>query len=552
MPDTLLKEPTPATQATPRHRRPADIVGDIAPEHRRVLTDRALLFIADLERRFGAQRRILLDDRKLAQMRYDDGELPEFPLETEHVRKSVWEVAPIPKALQDRRVEITGPVDRKMMINALNSGAKTFMADFEDASSPTFSNMLDGQANMQDYANGELAFDDEARGKSYRLNDKTATMIVRPRGWHLEEAHISVDGRAISASLFDFGLHFFHNAKALTEQENGPFYYLPKIESYQEARLWNDVFNFAQAAIGIPNGTIKATVLIETLPAAFQMDEILYVLRNHMAGLNCGRWDYIFSYIKTLRNHKQFVLPDRAQVGMDRAFLKAYSLKLIETCHRRRAHAMGGMAAQIPVKGDEAANTAAFDKVRADKKREVEQGHDGTWVAHPDLVPVAMEVFDAAMPHANQVISQRQMPKVTAESLLTPHTGDVTEAGIRTNISVGIEYTAAWLRGKGAVPIHNLMEDAATAEISRSQLWQWLHHGIEYKDQDGNAQIFQQSAFDRLLDEEIGKIKAAIGEADFIEGRYPEATKVFVETATGETLPDFLTLPAYDVLRTLS
>lgn len=549
MSGTLIQDAVSAAKPIPRHRRPAEVVATVPVEYERVLTQRALLFIADLERRFGPQRKILLENRKLAQMRFDDGEMPSFPLETEHIRNSFWEVAPVPGALQDRRVEITGPVDRKMMINALNSGAKMFMADFEDASSPTFTNMVDGQANMMDYADGDLAFDDEARGKSYRLNDKTATMLVRPRGWHLEEAHVTVDGHAISASLFDFGLHIFHNGKKLMEQEKGPFYYLPKLENYQEARLWNDVFNFAQAALGIPHGTIKATVLIETLPAAFQMDEILYVMRNHIVGLNCGRWDYIFSYIKTLRNHPEYVLPDRAQVGMDRAFLKAYSLKLIQTCHRRRAHAMGGMAAQIPVKGDEAANKAAFDKVRADKKREAQQGHDGTWVAHPDLVPVAMEVFDAEMPEANQVLSQRQFPPITEESLLTPHTGDVTEAGIRTNISVGIEYTAAWLRGKGAVPIHNLMEDAATAEISRSQLWQWLTHGTEYKKEDGSTDVFTAAAFDALLHDELGKIKTAIGDNAYVDGRYPEATDVFVQTATGETLADFLTLPAYDVLR---
>ncbi|NQY98491.1 MAG: malate synthase A [Henriciella sp.] len=552
MSGTLIQDAVSAAKPTPRHRRPAEVVGKIPAEYERVLTHRALLFIADLERRFGGQRKILLENRKLAQMRFDDGEMPSFPPETEHIRKSVWEVAPVPKALQDRRVEITGPVDRKMMINALNSGAKMFMADFEDASSPTFSNMVEGQANMIDYADGQLAFDDEARGKSYRLNDETATMLVRPRGWHLQEAHVTVDGNPMSASLFDFGLHIFHNGKKLMEQEKGPFYYLPKMENYQEARLWNDVFNFAQAALGIPNGTIKATILIETLPAAFQMDEILYVMRNHIVGLNCGRWDYIFSYIKTLRNHPEYVLPDRAQVGMDRAFLKAYSLKLIQTCHRRRAHAMGGMAAQIPVKGDEEANAAAFDKVRADKKREAQQGHDGTWVAHPDLVPVAMEVFDAEMPKANQVLSQRQFPNITEESLLTPHTGDVTEAGIRTNISVGIEYTAAWLRGKGAVPIHNLMEDAATAEISRSQLWQWLTHGTEYKTADGGTEAFTAAAFDALLNDELGKIKANLGDNAYADGRYPEATEVFVSTATGDTLADFLTLPAYDVLNELA
>ncbi|MEE2929878.1 MAG: malate synthase A [Pseudomonadota bacterium] len=548
MSDTLIRDAVSASRQTPRHRRPAEVVGAVPAEYERVLTHRALLFIADLERRFGGQRKILLENRKLAQLRFDDGELPSFPPETEHIRNSVWEVAPVPKALQDRRVEITGPVDRKMMINALNSGAKMFMADFEDASSPTFENMVEGQANMIDYADGTLAFDDEARGKSYRLNDETATMIVRPRGWHLEEAHVLVDGNPMSASLFDFGLHIYHNGKALMEQGKGPFYYLPKMENYQEARLWNDVFNFTQAALGIPNVTIKATVLIETLPAAFQMDEILYVMRNHIVGLNCGRWDYIFSYIKTLRNHPEYVLPDRAQVGMDRAFLKSYSLKLIQTCHRRRAHAMGGMAAQIPVKGDEAANAAAFDKVRADKKREAQQGHDGTWVAHPDLVPVAMEVFDAEMPKANQVLTQRQFPTITEASLLTPHTGDVTEAGIRTNISVGIEYTAAWLRGRGAVPIHNLMEDAATAEISRSQLWQWLTHGTSFIKEDGSTEVFTADAFDRLLNEELGKIKSALGENAYVDGRYPDATKVFVQTATGELLADFLTLPAYDVL----
>ncbi|MHA7900503.1 MAG: malate synthase A [Henriciella sp.] len=552
MSDTLIQTAVSASKPTPRHRRPAEVVGKVPPEYDRVLTHRALLFIGDLERRFGGQRRILLENRKLAQMRFDDGEMPSFPPETEHIRNSVWEVAPVPKALQDRRVEITGPVDRKMMINALNSGAKMFMADFEDASSPTFANMIEGQANMMDYANGALEFDDEARGKSYRLNDETATMLVRPRGWHLEEAHVTVDGQPMSASLFDFGLHIYHNGKKLMEQGKGPFYYLPKMENYQEARLWNDVFNFTQAALGIPNGTIKATVLIETLPAAFQMDEILYVMRNHIVGLNCGRWDYIFSYIKTLRNHPEYVLPDRAQVGMDRAFLKAYSLKLIQTCHRRRAHAMGGMAAQIPVKGDEEANKAAFDKVRADKKREAQQGHDGTWVAHPDLVPVAMEVFDAEMPNANQVLSQRQFPTITEQSLLTPHTGDVTEAGIRTNISVGIEYTAAWLRGRGAVPIHNLMEDAATAEISRSQLWQWLTHGAEYVKADGSNEVFDAKAFDRLLNDELGKIKTALGEDGYTEGRYPEATEIFVATSTGDRLADFLTLPAYDVLRTLN
>lgn len=532
----------------PRHRVLARVSDDVRAKYPDILTDGALLFLADLERRFGGTRRILLENRKLMQLRYDDGELPTFPLETVHIRTSPWEVAPTPAALQDRRVEITGPVDRKMMINALNSGARMFMADFEDASSPTIANMLDGQQNMHDYARGSLSFTDDARGKSYTLNEETATMLVRPRGWHLEERQITVDGRPMSGSLCDFGLHFYHNGKMLAEQGKGPFYYLPKLESYQEARLWNDVFNFCQAVLGIPNGTIKCTVLIETLPAAFQMDEILYELKNHITGLNCGRWDYIFSYIKTLRNHKQFLLPDRSAVGMDRAFLKAYSLALIETCHRRGAHAMGGMAAQIPVKNDEAANEAAFDKVRADKKREASAGHDGTWVAHPALVPVAMDVFDAEMPGANQVRSQRQYPTITEENLITPHTGSVTEAGVRTNISVGVQYIAAWLNGRGAVPIHNLMEDAATAEISRAQIWQWIRHGAELEMADGSTQRMSSSLYRSLFDEEMDKIKATIGGDAFLAERYPEAGRLFTETATSADLPDFLTLAAYEIL----
>ncbi|NNE57860.1 MAG: malate synthase A, partial [Hellea sp.] len=385
----------------PRHRVLAKVVKPQGDRYAEVLTPDALLFLADLERRFGPQRRILIDNRRFMQERYDDGEMPCQPPETLQVRNSVWEVAPCPPALQDRRVEITGPVDRKMMINALNCGAKMFMADFEDASSPTFANMIEGQINMMDFARGNLSLTTEK--KSYTLNEEIATMLVRPRGWHLVENGITVDGNPMSASLVDFGLHIFHNGKLLADSDKGPFYYLPKMESYQEARLWNDVFNFAQAFLGIPNGTIKTTVLIETLPAAFQMEEILYVLRNHITGLNCGRWDYIFSYIKTLRNHKQFVLPDRSQVGMDRDFLQAYSERLIEVCHKRRAHAMGGMAAQIPVKNDPEANDAAFAKVRSDKLREAKAGHDGTWVAHPDLVPVAMDVFDAEMPSKHQI-----------------------------------------------------------------------------------------------------------------------------------------------------
>lgn len=522
------------------------------PGVERVLSKDALQFLSALQNRFGQTREALLENRKLRQRRFDAGELPDFLPETEEVRTGRWEVDPVPRVLRDRRVEITGPVDRKMMINALNSGAKMFMADFEDASAPTFANMIDGQVNMQDYAAGRLNFTDPASGKSYALNDETATMLVRPRGWHMLEAHVEINGIPMSASLFDFGLHFFHNGKALYEAGLGPFYYLPKLESHLEARLWDQVFEFSQDYVGIPVGSIKATVLIETLPAAFEMDEILYELRRHAAGLNCGRWDYIFSYIKTLRNHPDFILPDRAQVGMDRAFLRAYSLLLIRTCHKRRAHAMGGMAAQIPVKNDEAANRAAFDKVRADKLREVQAGHDGTWVAHPALVQVALDVFDQHMPTSNQIVCQHVLPRVGREDLLSPHKGEVTEAGLRTNISVGIEYTAAWLSGRGAVPIHNLMEDAATAEISRSQIWQWIHHEVAVQRADGESVILTKQGFEDILHEELAKIREALGQAAFEAGRYPTAASIFAETASSDELTDFLTLPAYDALRALA
>ena len=537
---------TNADQPIPRHRVLAKVVGKTSDRYDEILTPDALLFLADLERRYGPQRRVLLENRKLQQERYDDGELPTAPPETKHIRNLVWSVAPCPPALRDRRVEITGPVDRKMMINALNSGAKMFMADFEDASSPTFANMINGQINMYDYARGQLELQTEK--KSYALGEQTATMLVRPRGWHLEDSNITVDGKPMSASLVDFGLHIFHNGKLLAADERGPFYYLPKIEAYQEARLWNDIFNFTEAVLDIPMSTIKSTVLIETLPAAFQMHEILYVLRNHISGLNCGRWDYIFSYIKTLRNHKQFLLPDRAQVGMDRGFLSAYANQLVAICHERGAHAMGGMAAQIPIKGDETANTEAFDKVRRDKQREARLGHDGTWVAHPDLVPVAMDVFDAEMPLQHQILKKRQYPRVNDEAMLAPHSGTVTEAGVRTNIEVGIRYIAAWLCGRGAVPIHNLMEDAATAEISRSQIWQWLAHGATVQMEGGFTETLTRRLYDRIYTEELKALEKELGSNAFAEGRFPEAAQIFTETATAQVLPDFLTIPAYDIL----
>ena len=535
-----MNAPVTTDDYIPRHRTLAKVKG-AAPDMERVLTPDALLFLADLERRFGPTRRALLADRDLMQLRYDDGEFPTQPPETAHVRNGAWQVAPTPPALRDRRVEITGPVDRKMMINALNSGARMFMADFEDASSPTFANMIAGQVNMIDYARGTLSLDTDK--KSYTLNEETATMLVRPRGWHLEEVNVTVDGKPMSASLFDFGLHLFHNGKLLADSGRGPFYYLPKIESYQEARLWNDVFNFAQVFVGIPHGTIKATVLIETLPAAFQMDEILHELQHHITGLNCGRWDYIFSYIKTLRNHRQFVLPDRAEVGMDRDFLKAYATRLVETCHKRGAHAMGGMAAQIPVKNDEAANARAIDKVRADKRREAEMGHDGTWVAHPALVGPALEIFDEIMPGPHQIKKQRHHRTITDAGMLEPHTGSITEVGLRTNISVGIEYIAAWLAGRGAVPIHNLMEDAATAEISRAQIWQWLRHGAEVEMTDGTTEKMTSNLFERLLAEEM----AVLSERDDLT-RLADARSVFVKTATSVDFIPFLTLPAYAIL----
>ena len=535
-----------SSQPIPRHRVLAKVTNSKKSAFEKILTPDALLFLADLERRFGPQRRILLDNRELQQERYDDGELPTQPKETAHVRNSIWEVAASPKVLQDRRVEITGPVDRKMMINALNSGAKIFMADFEDASSPTFSNMMNGQLNMYDYAREKLTLKTDK--KSYELNSSTSTMLVRPRGWHLEEANITVDGRPMSASLVDFGLHIFHNGSSLAKDERGPFYYLPKIEAYQEARLWNDIFNFSQAILDIPNGTIKATVLIETLPAAFQMEEILYVLRNHITGLNCGRWDYIFSYIKTLRNHKKYLLPDRDQVGMNRDFLSAYAARLIQVCHKRRAHAMGGMAAQIPVKNDDVANKAAFDKVKIDKEREAKLGHDGTWVAHPDLVEVAMGVFDKEMPSKHQILKKRQSPRITDESMLSPHSGSVTEKGVRTNIEVGIKYIAAWLSGRGAVPIHNLMEDAATAEISRSQIWQWLAHKATVKMEGGYSETLSRRLYDRLYNEEIMKITEELGADNYIDGRFPEAAELFTKSATAQILPNFLTIPAYEIL----
>ncbi|MFQ5718008.1 MAG: malate synthase A [Acidobacteriota bacterium] len=509
-----------------------------------VLTDAALGFVAGLARTYGERVNELLARRRRRQAARDGGELPHFLPDTAAVREGDWTVAPLPADLQDRRVEITGPVDRKMIINALNSGAKVFMADFEDSCAPTWSNLIEGQANLRDAVARTIRFVDPVRGKTYELADETATLLVRPRGWHLFERHVEVDGRPMPAGLFDFGLYFFHNVAALLAAGTGPYFYLPKMESHLEARLWNDVFLTAQERLDIPAGTIKATVLIETLPAAFEMDEILHELRQHSAGLNCGRWDYIFSFIKTLRADPQRVLPDRGQVSMEQPFMRAYTQLLIRTCHRRGVHAMGGMAAQIPIKTDDAANREALERVRADKIREVTDGHDGTWVAHPGLVPLARAVFDEKMPAPNQIGRRRDDVQVSEADLLRPAAGTRTEEGLRHNIRVGIQYLAAWLGGNGCVPLYHLMEDAATAEICRTQIWQWLHHGAALDD----GRPITPDLFLALMAEEMERLREAPGGMRFDAGHLERARRIFDELSRDATLQDFLTVPAYEAL----
>jgi malate synthase len=500
----------------------------------RILTAEARAFLHDLAHRFEPRRQELLALRRARQERIDAGEMPDFLPETAHIRQQEWTVAPIPNDLLDRRVEITGPVDRKMIINALNSGANVFMADFEDSNSPTWKNNIEGQANLWDAIDGAIDFV-SPEGKRYQLNPQTATLLVRPRGWHLDERHFTVDGKPISASLFDFGLYFFHNAKRLMAKGTGPYFYLPKMESHLEARLWNDVFCHAQSELGMARGTIRATVLIETILAAFEMDEILYELREHSSGLNCGRWDYIFSFIKKFRNRPDFVLPDRAQVTMDRHFLKSYVDLLIRTCHRRGIHAMGGMAAQIPIKTDSAENERAIEKVRQDKLREVRAGHDGTWVAHPGLVPVAKEIFDAEMKGPNQISRRRDEVRVTAQDLLSLPKGEITEQGLRWNIDVGLQYFESWLRGSGCVPIYNLMEDAATAEICRAQIWQWLRHGAKLSD----GRPITREMVRSVISEQKEKLQGS---------RRDEAAKLYEGMITSREFPEFLTLVAYDYI----
>lgn len=512
---------------------------------RQVLTPEALQFLEGLHRTFNARRKELLEAREVRQKELDSGSKLDFLPETKEIREGDWTVAELPKDLQDRRVEITGPVDRKMVINALNSGAKLFMACFEDATAPTWHNMIHGQINMYDAIRKTISYTQPGTGKTYALNDEVAVLQIRPRGWHLLEKHVEVDGEPMSGGLFDFGLYFFHNAEELLARGSGPYFYLPKLEHHLEARLWNDVFRYAQDTLGVPQGSIRATVLIETIPAAFQMDEILYELRDHSAGLNCGRWDYIFSYIKRLRNQPDVILPDRGQVTMTSPFMRAYTLLAIKTCHKRNAPAMGGMAAQIPIKGDEAANAAAFDKVREDKRREVTDGHDGTWVAHPALVAVALDEFNEHMPEPNQILRKRDDVTVTAEDLVEVLKGTITENGLRVNCSVGVQYIASWLRGNGAAPINHLMEDAATAEISRTQVWQWIRHP-EGKVEDGRK--ITADLVDQVLEEELHKLQEQFGNDVYANGRFEEAASLFRRLVLNDEFIEFLTVPGYDQL----
>jgi malate synthase len=517
-----------------------EVHGRVTPEYAQILTPEAMAFVAKLHRAFDPRRQELLARRAARQREFDAGKLPDFLPETKSIRESDWKIADQPKDMLDRRVEITGPTDRKMVINALNCGAATFMADFEDANCPTWDNMIDGQVNLRDAVRRAISF--EQSGRQYRLNDKTAVLLPRPRGWHLNEKHVLIDGKPVAGGIFDFALLFFHNAKELLARGSGPYYYLPKMESHLEARLWNDIFMLSQKELGVPHGSIRATALVETVLAAFEMDEILWELKDHSAGLNIGRWDYIFSCIKKFRVNKDFCLADRAQVTMTAPFMRAYALSLVKTCHRRNAPAMGGMAAQIPIKGDPVANEAALEKVRADKLREVTDGCDGTWVAHPGLVPIAKAVFDQHMPTPNQYGKQRPDVSVTAKDLLNfQPEKPITEAGLRGNISIGIQYLGAWLAGNGCVPVFNLMEDAATAEISRSQIWQWIRSpkGVLEDGRKVTVELVRQ-----LQKEELPKVKTYLGDAAWQAGKYEAAAKLFDELTTGEYV-EFLTLPAY-------
>ncbi len=522
--------------------RGVEILAPAHPARERVLSPEALAFIVELQRRFNPRRVELLAARSERQKRLDAGERPDFLPETRAIRESEWTVAPIPKDLLDRRVEITGPVDRKMIINALNSGANVFMADFEDSNTPTWANQMEGQLNLMDAVRRTITYSDPASGKSYKLNERTAVLLVRPRGWHLDERHVLVDGQPMSGALFDFGLYFFHNAKELLARGTGPYFYLPKLESHLEARLWNDIFLHAQDKLGVPRGSIRATVLIETILAAFEMDEMLYELREHSSGLNCGRWDYIFSFIKKFSHDPKAVLPDRGQVTMTTHFLRSYSKLLIRICHRRNIHAMGGMAAFIPIKNDLAANEKAIAQVRADKEREAGDGNDGTWVAHPGLVSVAKEIFDRLMPGPNQIDKKLADFRASAADLLQVPSGEITEAGLRQNIAVGLGYLEAWLRGTGCVPLFNLMEDAATAEISRAQIWQWIHQNAHLKD----GRKIDVALCDRIFGEELAKAKQLGDAARY--AAYEKSAVLMRDLIRSPQFVEFLTVPAYQVI----
>ena len=520
------------------------ITGACAAGYEEILTLEAQAFLIKLHLQFNERRKVLLEKRAVRQVALDKGQMPDFLTATKEIRESYWQVAPLPTDLLDRRVEITGPVNRKMVINALNSGAKVFMADFEDSNTPNWDNNIQGHINLRDAINRTIEYTNPKNGKYYQLKDQTATLMVRPRGWHLEEKYITYNGEQMSGSLVDFGLYVFHNAKTLISKGSGPYFYLPKLESHLEARLWNDVFIYAQKALDIPQKTIKATVLIETILASFELHEILYELRNHSAGLNCGRWDYIFSYIKKFRNLPGFVLPNRAKIGMGTHFMSAYSQLVIQTCHARGVHAMGGMAAQIPIKNDPEANAQAMQKVRNDKLTEVKNGHDGTWVAHPALVPVAMDIFNEHMPAKNQIDNKRLDVKVSAKDLVQVPSGTITEEGLRININVGILYIESWLRGNGAAAIYNLMEDAATAEISRTQVWQWIHKDAQLED----GRDITYDLYRSLLPSELEKIKAYVGPERFANGQFEKATLLFDRLVKEKDFVEFLTLPAYELI----
>ena len=527
-----------------RYGEGVEISAEVPEEFEEILTPEAVGFVAKLAREFGGRVDEILQARQERQERINAGEMPDFLPETEEIREGDWQIASIPEDLQDRRVELTGPPDRKMTINALNSGASCWMADFEDANCPTWHNMLESQLNMKEAIGRTIAFDDPSSGKHYELNDEVAVILARPRGWHLFEKHMLVDGKEVPAGIFDFGLYFFHNAQALLDSGSGPYFYLPKMESHLEARLWNDIFVMAQDELGIPQGTIKATVLIETILATFEMHEILYELREHSAGLNCGRWDYIFSYIKKFRE-QDMLLPDRNSVTMTVPFMRDYSLLTIKTCHQHGAHAMGGMAAQIPRSDDPEWTEFANNKVREDKEREAKDGHDGTWVAHPGMVGLAKKAFDEYMPQPNQIDKMPDV-SVSAEDLIEKPEGEITMDGFRNNVSVGVQYLAAWLAGRGAVPVFNLMEDAATAEISRAQVWQWIHHnqGVLEDGTEVTEELFRE-----VLDEELEKIKDIVGEERWENDEFGKAADLFARISTDDEFIEFLTLPGYELLK---